>query len=88
MSRLPPCPGWSASCARYVDMAMLRRIADASRQGRSLLVNTSDVDNGGNWVWDVGSEAQRAVENGRHRSRASDSAGLVRDSWRVSIPRD
>src|SRR5262245_8980022 len=63
MSRLPPGPGWSASCAR-VDMAMLRRIADASRQGRYLLVNTIDVDDGGNPVWDVGSEAQRAVESG------------------------
>ena len=48
----------------HVDMALLRRIADASRQGRFLLVNTSDVDDGGSWVWDVGSEAQRAVESG------------------------
>ena len=47
-----------------VDMAMLDRVANASRQGRSLLVNTSDVDNGGYWVWDVGSEAQGATENG------------------------
>jgi len=29
-----------------------------------LLVNTSDIDNGGHWVWDVGSEAQRAAESG------------------------
>jgi len=47
-----------------VDMAMLDRVANASRQGRSLLVNTSDVDNGGYWVWDVASEAKRATENG------------------------
>jgi hypothetical protein len=47
-----------------VDMAMLDRVANASRQGRSLLVNTSDVDNGGYWAWDVGSEAKRATENG------------------------
>jgi predicted acylesterase/phospholipase RssA len=45
-------------------MAMIRRIADASRQGRFLLVNTTDVDDGGSRVWDVGSEAQRAVESG------------------------
>jgi predicted acylesterase/phospholipase RssA len=45
-------------------MAMLRRIGDATRQGRSLLVNTSDVDDGGGWVWDAGSEAERAAENG------------------------
>jgi Patatin-like phospholipase len=47
-----------------VDMAMLHRVADASSQRRSLLVNTSDIDNGGPWVWDVGSEAQRAAESG------------------------
>jgi len=29
-----------------------------------LLVNTTDVDDGGNRVWDVGSEAQRAVDSG------------------------
>jgi predicted acylesterase/phospholipase RssA len=47
-----------------VDLAMLQRIADASRQGRFLIVNTTDVDDGGSRVWDVGSEAQRAVDSG------------------------
>jgi predicted acylesterase/phospholipase RssA len=57
-------PGLEREMRARVDMAMLHRVADASRHGRSLLVNTSDVDNGGHWVWDVGSEAQRAAENG------------------------
>ena len=55
-------PGLEREMRAIVDMAMLHRVAAASRQGRSLLVNTSDVDNGGHWVWDVGSEAERAAE--------------------------
>jgi hypothetical protein len=57
-------PGLERELRTRVDLALLRRIADASRQGRFLLVNTSDVDDGGGWVWDVSSEAQRAVESG------------------------
>ena len=57
-------PGMERKVRANLDMAMLRRITDASREGRSLLVNTADLDDGGSWVWDVGSEAERAVENG------------------------
>jgi hypothetical protein len=57
-------PGLERELRARVDLTMLRRIAEASRQGRFLLVNTTDVDDGGNRVWDVGSEAQRAVESG------------------------
>jgi predicted acylesterase/phospholipase RssA len=57
-------PGLERAMRAIVDMTMLRRIADASRQGRFLLVNTTDVDDGGSWAWDVGSEAQHAAENG------------------------
>ena len=57
-------PGLERELRARVDMAMLRRIADASRQERFLLVNTTDVDDGGSRVWDVGSEAQRAVDSG------------------------
>ena len=57
-------PGLERELRARVDMAMIRRIADASRQGRFLLVNTTDVDDGGSRVWDVGSEAQRAVDSG------------------------
>ena len=55
-------PGLERELRARVDMAMLRRLADASRQGRFLFVNTTDVDDGGSRVWDVGSEAQRAVD--------------------------
>jgi len=57
-------PGLERELRAIVDMATLHRVAAASRQGRSLLVNTSDVDNGSHRVWDVGSEAERAAENG------------------------
>jgi hypothetical protein len=57
-------PGLESELRTRVDMAMIRRLADASQQGRFLLVNTTDVDDGGSQVWDVGSEAQRAVESG------------------------
>jgi hypothetical protein len=57
-------PGLERELRARVDLAMLQRIADASRQGRFLIVNTTDVDDGGSRVWDVGSEAQRAVDSG------------------------
>jgi predicted acylesterase/phospholipase RssA len=57
-------PGLEREMRERVDVALLRRVADASREGRFLLVNTTDIDDGGMWVWDVGHEAQRAVESG------------------------
>jgi hypothetical protein len=57
-------PGLEREMRARVDVALLRRIADASRAGRFLLVNTTDIDDGGMWVWDVGHEAPRAVESG------------------------
>ena len=57
-------PGLEREMRARVDLALLRRVADASRAGRFLLVNTTDIDDGGMWVWDVGREAQRAVESG------------------------
>jgi predicted acylesterase/phospholipase RssA len=57
-------PGLEREMRARVDLALLRRIADAHRAGRILLVNTTDIDDGGMWVWDVGREAQRAVETG------------------------
>ena len=57
-------PGLEREMRARVDLALLRRIADATRAGRVLLVNTTDIDDGGMWVWDVGREAQRAVETG------------------------
>jgi hypothetical protein len=57
-------PGLEREMRARVDLALLQRVADASRAGRVLLVNTTDIDDGGMWVWDVGREAQRAVESG------------------------
>jgi patatin-like phospholipase len=57
-------PGLEREMRARVDLALLRRIADATRAGRVLLVNTTDIDDGGMWVWDLGREAQRAVETG------------------------
>jgi hypothetical protein len=54
-------PGLERELRARVDMALLRRIVDASRQWRVLVINTTDVDDGGSRVWDVGSEAQHAV---------------------------
>jgi predicted acylesterase/phospholipase RssA len=57
-------PGLERVMRANVNEAMIRRIAEARRQGRFLFVNTTDLDNGRNWVWDIGSEAQRALQNG------------------------
>ncbi len=57
-------PGLERELRERVDMAFLSRIAAESRSNRALLVNTTDVDNGDMWVWDVGQEAQHAVQTG------------------------
>lgn len=43
---------------------MVRRLADQSRAGRQLLVNTTDLYDGKMWVWDLGHESERAVQTG------------------------
>jgi hypothetical protein len=78
-------PGLERELRTRVDRAMLRRIADASRQGHFLLVNTTDADDDGSRVWDVGSAARYGEWS--RRSRASHSPGLRRDSRGVSLPR-
>ena len=45
-----------------VTPAMVRRIAEAGRSGRILAVNTTNVDDGSQRVWNLVTEAQRAVE--------------------------
>jgi hypothetical protein len=57
-------PGLEREVREMVDPSMIRRIAEASRHGRFLVVNTSDVDDGGMWVSNCGTEAQRAVRSG------------------------
>jgi len=57
-------PGLEREVRQRIDGAMMRRVAEQSRRRRMLLVNTTDLDDGGMWVWDVGAEAERAVADG------------------------
>jgi hypothetical protein len=56
-------PGLEREMRERVDMTLVERIAEATRAGRFLFVNTTDVDDGGSRVWDLGAEAERAVAN-------------------------
>jgi hypothetical protein len=55
-------PGLEREVHQTLDMAVARRIAEQSRRGRFLLVNTTDLDEGGMWVWNLGSECERGVK--------------------------
>jgi hypothetical protein len=55
-------PGLERELRAKVGMPLLKQIAAEYGDGRALLVNTTDVDDGDMWVWDVGQEAQRAVQ--------------------------
>ena len=44
-----------------IDVQMITRLAEAGQDGRLLVVNTTNVDNGDSRVWDVVAEAQRAL---------------------------
>ncbi len=57
-------PGLERELRQRVDETMLRRIVTNSVRGRHLLVNTTDLDDGGMWVWDVGKESERALQDG------------------------
>jgi predicted acylesterase/phospholipase RssA len=57
-------PGLERELRERLDMAMAHRIAEQSWRGRFLLVNTTDLDDGSMWVWNVGSESERAVATG------------------------
>ena len=56
-------PGLEKELRENADNATIKRIADEA-DSRELLMNTSNVDDGGMYVWDVGSEAKRAVQSG------------------------
>jgi hypothetical protein len=57
-------PGLERELRDRVTMPFLKKIAAQSQSNRALLVNTTNVDDGDMWVWDVGQEAQHAVETG------------------------
>lgn len=58
-------PGLEAEVRNTLDWAMMRRIADAGKDGRILAVNTSNIDLGQMHVWDIVVEAQRALDTGK-----------------------
>jgi hypothetical protein len=54
-------PGLEKELRTIVTPEFVRRIADASSSGRLLAVNTTNVDDGGPHVFDVGAEARAAT---------------------------
>jgi hypothetical protein len=55
-------PGLEREMREIVTLAMVRRIAEAGRDGRILAVNTTNVDDASQRVWNLVAEARRAVE--------------------------
>ena len=55
-------PGLEREMREIVTLAMVRRLAEAGRDGRILAVNTTNVDDASQRVWNLVAEAQRAVE--------------------------
>ena len=55
-------PGLEREMREIVTLALVRRIAEAGRDGRILAVNTTNVDDGSQRVWNLVAEARRAVE--------------------------
>jgi len=63
-------PGLERDINQYVNTDMVKRIADEDARGRLVLVNTTDIDDGNMWVWDVGMECREvAVSGNRGRIR-------------------
>jgi predicted acylesterase/phospholipase RssA len=54
-------PGLEREMREQIDVQMITRLAEAGQDGRLLVVNTTNVDNGDSRVWDVVAEAQRAL---------------------------
>ena len=57
-------PGLEREMHEQLDSRMVELLAKGGEEGRALVVNTSNIDDGGMRVWDVGIEAQRARETG------------------------
>jgi predicted acylesterase/phospholipase RssA len=57
-------PGLEREMRDHVTPDMVRRIADAGADGRLLVVNTSNLDDGGPRVFDLVAESRRAVQTG------------------------
>jgi hypothetical protein len=57
-------PGLEREVRTRLDLKAVARILEESKKGRLLFVNTSDADDGGMYVWNLGEEAEKAVETG------------------------
>jgi hypothetical protein len=54
-------PGLEREMRNHITMDLVRRIASAGADGRLVAVNTTNLDDGTSRVFDLGAEAQRAV---------------------------
>ena len=54
-------PGLEREMRSYITMDLVRRVASAGADGRLVAVNTTNLDDGTSRVFDLGAEAQRAV---------------------------
>ena len=57
-------PGLERDVRAAVDMPMVARMAEQSRQGRVLAVGATDLDMARQHVWNIGGEAEAAVASG------------------------
>jgi hypothetical protein len=57
-------PGLEREMRERIDLQMVKRLAEAGQDGRLLVVNTTNVDNGDMRAWDVVAEAQRSLQAG------------------------
>jgi hypothetical protein len=58
-------PGLEEEMRRALDRATMQRLVDAGRDGRILVVNTSNLDYGEMHAWDIVAETQRALDTGK-----------------------
>ena len=56
-------PGLEREMRSHITMDLVRRVASASADGRLVAVNTTNLDDGTSRVFDLGAEAQRAVND-------------------------
>ena len=57
-------PGLEREMRERIDLQMIKRLAEDGQDGRLLVVNTTNVDNGDMRAWDVVAEAQRSLPKG------------------------
>ena len=57
-------PGLEREMRERIDLQMIKRLAEDGQDGRLLVVNTTNVDNGDMRAWDVVAEAQRSLKTG------------------------